>query len=141
MFAASKLLVCLAFCGSVLAVTSFTGANNFYIPGLPSNERKALLQGMSDANMKVRLLLFASPLRRQADPFPPLLFPQVLRIFVQGFSGGRKGSSGKGLPDVEPNAIGTYDDTILNAIDDLMVRLSTPQAFIFIMLTTFSSGN
>lgn len=60
MFAASKLLVFLAFCGSALAVTSFTGANNFYIPGLPSDERKALLQGMSDANMKVRLLLLCA---------------------------------------------------------------------------------
>ncbi|KAF7978981.1 hypothetical protein HWV62_44237 [Athelia sp. TMB] len=50
---------------------------------------------------------------------------KVLRTFVQGVGTNQKNSDNIYVPDVEPNAIGTYDDTILNAIDQLMVEANS----------------
>ncbi|KAH7097920.1 glycoside hydrolase superfamily [Auriculariales sp. MPI-PUGE-AT-0066] len=82
----------------VNALSSFAGANNYFAYALPSNERYALLQSMNAANMK------------------------VLRTFVNGVSSGQKNGDNRAVPDLEPNAIRQYDDTILNAIDQLMVE-------------------
>ncbi|EIW75190.1 glycoside hydrolase family 5 protein [Coniophora puteana RWD-64-598 SS2] len=91
-------LTVLAACAAkAVAADSFTGTSNFYAYALPKSEQQALLQGMSDAGMK------------------------VLRTFVQGVPAGQKGSDNIQVNDVEGNGIGQWDDTILNAIDELMV--------------------
>ena len=47
---------------------------------------------------------------------------QVLRVFVNGVTAGQKGSSNIAIPDLEAKGFAQWDDTILNAIDQLMVR-------------------
>ncbi|KZV91729.1 glycoside hydrolase [Exidia glandulosa HHB12029] len=83
---------------TVSAFASFAGANNYYAYALPSNERFALFQSMNAANMK------------------------VLRTFVNGVPAGQKNSDNVAVPDLEPNQIRVYDDTILDMIDELMVE-------------------
>jgi hypothetical protein len=51
-----------------------------------------------------------------------LLAIQVLRVFVNGVTAGQKGSSNIAIPDLEAKGFAQWDDTILNAIDQLMVR-------------------
>ncbi|KAF5360071.1 hypothetical protein D9758_007553 [Tetrapyrgos nigripes] len=82
---------------SVGAANSFAGANNYYAYSLPDADRHALLDGMKAAGMK------------------------VLRTWVTGHAAGQKGSDNQAVPDLEHNGLGTYDDTILNQIDQLMV--------------------
>ncbi|KZP08273.1 glycoside hydrolase family 5 protein [Athelia psychrophila] len=90
--------------GSVVcasATTSFSGASNFYAYALPESERTSLLSNMQSAGMK------------------------VLRTFVQGVGASQKSSSNIYVPDVEPITIGIYNDTILDAIDQLMVEANS----------------
>ncbi|KZP30326.1 glycoside hydrolase family 5 protein [Athelia psychrophila] len=90
--------------GSVVcasATTSFSGASNFYAYALPESERTSLLSNMQSAGMK------------------------VLRTFVQGVDASQKNSSNIYVPDVEPITIGIYNDTILDAIDQLMVEANS----------------
>lgn len=47
---------------------------------------------------------------------------KVLRVFVNGVNSGQKGSDNIAIPDLEANGFAQWDDTILNAIDTLMVR-------------------
>ena len=51
---------------------------------------------------------------------------QVLRVFVNGVTAGQKGSSNIAIPipDLEAKGFAQWDDTILNAIDQLMVRIT-----------------
>jgi mannan endo-1,4-beta-mannosidase len=53
---------------------------------------------------------------------------QVLRTWVTGHDAGQKGSNSRAVPDLEHNGIGTYDDTILDQIDQLMVRAACTSA-------------
>jgi len=46
----------------------------------------------------------------------------VLRVFVNGVTAGQKSSSNIAIPDLEAKGFAQWDDTILNAIDQLMVR-------------------
>jgi mannan endo-1,4-beta-mannosidase len=46
---------------------------------------------------------------------------KVLRTWVTGHAAGQKGSDSREVPDLEHNGLGTYDDTILNQLDQLMV--------------------
>ncbi|KAL0062007.1 hypothetical protein AAF712_011163 [Marasmius tenuissimus] len=82
---------------SALAANSFAGANNYFIYSLPDTDRHAILDGMKAAGMK------------------------VLRTWVTGHTSGQKNSSNTDIPDLEHNGIGTYDDKILDQIDQLMV--------------------
>ncbi|KAJ8094978.1 hypothetical protein PM082_010195 [Marasmius tenuissimus] len=82
---------------SALAANSFAGANNYFIYSLPDTDRHAILDGMKAAGMK------------------------VLRTWVTGHTAGQKNSSNTDIPDLEHNGIGTYDDKILDQIDQLMV--------------------
>lgn len=54
-----------------------------------------------------------------------LLAVQVLRVFVNGVTAGQKGSTNVVIPDLEAKGFAQWDDTILNAIDQLMVRGQT----------------
>jgi len=67
------------------------------------------------------------------DKPPSYLYPQqttflaaqVLRVFVNGVTAGQKGSTNVAIPDLEAKGFAQWDDTILNAIDQLMVRGQT----------------
>lgn len=80
------------------ATSTFTGSNNYYAYALPPSERYELFQNMNAANMK------------------------VLRVFVNGIGNYAKGASLTAIPDLEHNGFAQWDDTILNAIDTLMVE-------------------
>jgi len=78
---------------------SLNGINiDYYAYTLPSSEQQELFSYMQSAGMK------------------------VLRTWVSGQGANQKGSDGIAVPDLEANGIGNYDDTILNAIDQLMVN-------------------
>ncbi|KAJ6562737.1 glycoside hydrolase family 5 protein [Mycena vulgaris] len=81
-----------------LAANSFAGANNYYVYSLPQADRLTLLNGMQAAGMK------------------------VLRTWVTGHAAGQKNSNNIAVADLEAKGIGSYDDTILNMIDQLMVE-------------------
>ncbi|KAJ6552845.1 hypothetical protein B0H19DRAFT_1210978 [Mycena capillaripes] len=72
-------------------------SGNYYLHALPQAERLAILDGMQAAGMK------------------------VLRTWVGGLHAGQKASTNIAVPDLEANGIGSYDDTVLNLIDQLMV--------------------
>ncbi|KAF8181368.1 glycoside hydrolase family 5 protein [Mycena galopus ATCC 62051] len=84
---------------SALAANSWAGANNYYIYALPQVDRLAILTGMQTAGMK------------------------VLRTWVTGFGAGQKASDNVAVNDLEANGLGTYNDTVLDLIDQLMVRI------------------
>jgi mannan endo-1,4-beta-mannosidase len=47
---------------------------------------------------------------------------KVLRVWVDGQStASTKGTTITSYPDLETTAVGTYDDTVLNLLDDVMV--------------------
>uniref|UniRef100_A0A0W0F991 mannan endo-1,4-beta-mannosidase n=1 Tax=Moniliophthora roreri TaxID=221103 RepID=A0A0W0F991_MONRR len=91
------LLTILSIVHQGFTANSFAGANNYYIYSLPDADRHAILDGMQAAGMK------------------------VLRTWVTGHDAGQKGSNSRAVPDLEHNGIGTYDETILDQIDQLMV--------------------
>ncbi|KAI5124677.1 hypothetical protein M0805_004285 [Coniferiporia weirii] len=101
LFARSVLLGALACISGITgasAANSFAGANLYYAAGLSSSERQTLLQGMEDAGMK------------------------VLRVWLDGESTSTtKGTTITSYNSLEPNVIGTYDDTVLNLLDTFMV--------------------
>ncbi|KAF7354066.1 hypothetical protein MVEN_01093900 [Mycena venus] len=82
---------------SALAANSWAGANNYYLYALPQVDRLAILSGMQSAGMK------------------------VLRTWVTGFGAGQKASNNVAVHDLEANGLGTYNDTVLDLIDQLMV--------------------
>ncbi|KAF8319990.1 glycoside hydrolase [Clavulina sp. PMI_390] len=93
----SSALLALLSSTKVVFANNFAGANNYYAASLSQTSRYALLNAMQAANMK------------------------VLRTWVSGHSAGQKGSDNTAVNDLEWQGVGTYDDTILNAIDQLMV--------------------
>ncbi|KAI5115894.1 hypothetical protein M0805_002469 [Coniferiporia weirii] len=77
---------------------NFAGSNLYYAAGLSSDQRKTYLSALTDANMK------------------------VLRVWLDGQStGSTEGTTITTYPSLEPNAIGQYDDTVLNNLDDFML--------------------
>ena len=46
---------------------------------------------------------------------------KVLRVWLDGASGTQKGTVVDAFPDLEPKEIGTYDDTVLERLDTLML--------------------
>ncbi|KAJ7321362.1 glycoside hydrolase family 5 protein [Mycena albidolilacea] len=90
-------LVLPALLHSALAANSWAGANNYYIYALPQADRLTILSGMQTIGMK------------------------VLRTWVTGFGAGQKDSTNVEVHDLEANGLGTYNETVLNLIDQLMV--------------------
>ncbi|KZS86864.1 beta-1,3-mannanase [Sistotremastrum niveocremeum HHB9708] len=78
---------------------SFAGANLYYAAGLSTSEQNTLFSAMKSANMK------------------------VLRVWLDGQSTATtKGTTITSYNDLEPNTVGTYDDTVLNLLDAVMVN-------------------
>jgi mannan endo-1,4-beta-mannosidase len=78
---------------------SFGGANSYYLYTYQSDEQLQVLDAMKAAGLR------------------------TLRIFISQQWANQKGSSNVAVSDVE-HPVGTYDDSILNMIDSLMVRSS-----------------
>ena len=72
------------------------GCDSYFLYAMSEPDRIAHLSAMHDAGMK------------------------VVRIFVTGVGKGSKGSSATDVPDLEPETVGVYDDTILEKIDQLL---------------------
>ncbi|KDQ61350.1 glycoside hydrolase family 5 protein [Jaapia argillacea MUCL 33604] len=82
----------------VLAANSFAGSNLYYAAGLSGSERATLLSGMQSAGMK------------------------VLRVWLDGESTATtKATTITTYPDLEPVTVGTYNDTVLDLLDDFML--------------------
>lgn len=47
---------------------------------------------------------------------------KYVRLFISYTAANNKDTGSREMPDIEPVAVGTYDDTQLNAIDQLMVE-------------------
>ncbi|ORY88173.1 glycoside hydrolase superfamily [Leucosporidium creatinivorum] len=72
------------------------GASSYYLFALADTERYAVLDALKDGGFK------------------------VVRIFVSYVGANNKGSNSVEVNDMEPKEVGTYDDTILEKIDQLM---------------------
>ncbi|KAI0916002.1 hypothetical protein AcV5_003460 [Taiwanofungus camphoratus] len=97
-------LLCVSLLGLKVGQTanSFAGSNLYYASGLNDNDSTTILQGLSDAGMK------------------------VLRVWLDGQSLSQQGTNVNTFPDLEPNQIcngdtSCYDDTVLQRLDDFMV--------------------
>jgi hypothetical protein len=47
---------------------------------------------------------------------------KTLRLFISFTPANNKATGSVNMPDIEPNQVGTYDDTQLRAIDQLMIE-------------------
>lgn len=78
--------------------TSFAGVNSFFLHAFQQSDRIAVLDAVKAANLK------------------------YVRLFISYTAANNKNTGSREMPDIEPVAVGTYDDTQLNAIDQLMVE-------------------
>ncbi|CEQ43083.1 SPOSA6832_04978 [Sporobolomyces salmonicolor] len=78
----------------------WTGVSSYYLFALSSSDRSAVLDAIKAGGFK------------------------VVRIFVAGVGANNKGSGNAAVNDVEPDTVGTYSDTILGLIDQLMYDCS-----------------
>ncbi|KAH8118747.1 beta-1,3-mannanase [Phellopilus nigrolimitatus] len=112
-------LACVSNIGSgqlAWAANSFAGSNLYYAAGLSASDRSTLLQGMQDAGMK------------------------VLRVWLDGQStASTKGTTITTYPSLEPNEIGTYDDTVLNLLDEFMVDAQAHKIKLLISMHSFNA--
>ncbi|KAH8120346.1 beta-1,3-mannanase [Phellopilus nigrolimitatus] len=98
------------------AANSFAGSNLYYAAGLSDSDRTTLLQGLQDAGMK------------------------VLRVWLDGQSSKTtKGTQIASFPSLEPDEIGTYDDTVLNKLDAFMVDAQAHKIKLLISMHSFNS--
>lgn len=79
----------------------FKGANSYYLWALNDPDRTEVLDALVTGGIT------------------------VVRIFIAHVNANNKGSNNPDVNDLEPVALGTYDDTILEKIDQLMLDCST----------------
>ncbi|GAA5992473.1 hypothetical protein JCM11641_000833 [Rhodosporidiobolus odoratus] len=77
---------------------AWKGVSSYYLFALSDSDRVAVLDAIKGGGFK------------------------VVRIFVASVEGNNKGSGNAGVRDLEAGGVGTYDDTILEKIDQLMVE-------------------
>ncbi|KAK4046150.1 hypothetical protein OIV83_006291 [Microbotryomycetes sp. JL201] len=75
---------------------AWSGVSSYYLYAMADDDRAQVLDAVKGAGFK------------------------VIRIFVAYVGHGNKGSNSYEVPDLEPNEVGTYDDTVLYKIDQLM---------------------
>ncbi|KAK4055925.1 hypothetical protein OIO90_002918 [Microbotryomycetes sp. JL221] len=75
---------------------AWTGVSSYYLYAMEDGDRLEVLDAVKNAGFK------------------------VIRIFVAFVGHGNKGSNSIEVPDLEPNEVGSYDDTVLYKIDQLM---------------------
>lgn len=112
------LLVCLLFATTAEANPSWVGTSLYYIAGLHSDTQQYLFQNLQSAGVK------------------------VIRVWLDGQSGSPKGSTITPFPDLEPNQIGSYDDTVLNLMDTVMINAKSYGIKLMISMHSFNAlGN
>ena len=79
---------------------NWAGANSFFLFALNQTDRLAHLAALQAASMR------------------------VVRIFLSAVGDRAKGSSSTATPDLEPDTVGVFDDSILLRIDQLMLEAS-----------------
>jgi len=108
----------------VLAVTvfrvssykSFAGSNLYYGAGLYPNEQTFLFSNLQKAGIK------------------------VLRVWLDGQSSATtKGTNIQSYPDLEPYQIGSFDDTVLELIDSLMLTAHQYRIKLLISMHSFNA--
>ncbi|EAT84154.2 hypothetical protein SNOG_07878 [Parastagonospora nodorum SN15] len=78
--------------------TSWAGVNSYFLHAYQTADRIAVLDAIKDAKLK------------------------TLRLFISFTPANNKATGSVNMPDIEPNQVGTYDDTQLRAIDQLMIE-------------------
>ncbi|RAR11698.1 glycoside hydrolase family 5 protein [Stemphylium lycopersici] len=78
--------------------SSWAGVNSYFLHAYQKADRLAVLDAVKDAKLK------------------------TLRIFISHTFQNNKDTGSVNMPDIEPQQVGTYDDTQLRAIDQLMVE-------------------
>ncbi|KAJ5224970.1 glycoside hydrolase family 5 protein [Penicillium chermesinum] len=89
-------LVSLAGAPRVFAAKSFAGSNLYYAAGLSSDEQETLFSGLQDAGAK------------------------VLRVWLDAEDSPQKNTTFTSYPPLESDKPGSWDDTVLNNLDDVM---------------------
>jgi len=106
----------LAIASSAFAANSFAGSNLYYAAGLSSSQQDTLFSAMKSAGMK------------------------VLRVWVDGESTATtKNTPITSYPSVEPNTIGSYDSTVLNLLDAVMVKAHSFGIKLLISMHSFNA--
>ncbi|KAJ8128520.1 hypothetical protein O1611_g5113 [Lasiodiplodia mahajangana] len=100
MKASFTLAACLA-AGRALGAASFAGSNLYYAAGLDATQQDYLFTNLKSADVK------------------------VLRVWLDGQSEEQKGTKLNSYPSLEGAAPGTFNDEVLNRLDDLMHRAAT----------------
>ncbi|KAJ3202416.1 hypothetical protein HDU82_007369 [Entophlyctis luteolus] len=85
---------------TVAAKSQWSGVNSYFIHTLPSTDQESLLTSLQSAGVT------------------------KIRIFITSFAAGGKSTNSVGADDLETTTVGVYDDTILDQIDQLMLRMS-----------------
>ncbi|KAH7919242.1 glycoside hydrolase family 5 protein [Leucogyrophana mollusca] len=97
------------------AANSFAGSNLYYAAGLYPDARATLLDGLQSAGLK------------------------VLRVWLDGQSETQKGTPINPFPDLEPVTIGTYNDTVLDRLDDFMLDAHSHGIKLLISMHSFNA--
>ncbi|KAI0202966.1 beta-1,3-mannanase [Astrocystis sublimbata] len=92
---------CLALAGRALGAASFPGSNLYYAAGLSTDQQDYLFKNLQDAGVK------------------------VLRVWLDGQSESQKGTKLNPWNSLEGDSPGSYDDTVLTRLDDVMHRAAT----------------
>ncbi|KAI0947704.1 hypothetical protein AcW1_009401 [Taiwanofungus camphoratus] len=115
-------LLCVSLLGLKVGqgANSFAGSNLYYAAGLNDNDSTTILQGLSDARMK------------------------VLRVWLDGQSSSQQGTNINTFPDLEPNQIcngdtSYYDDTVLQRLDDFMMAARSYGIKLLISMHSFNA--
>ncbi|KIJ62581.1 glycoside hydrolase family 5 protein [Hydnomerulius pinastri MD-312] len=98
-----------------LAANSFAGSNLYYAAGLSSATRGTLLDALQGTGVK------------------------VLRVWLDGQSQSQKGTTIDPFPDLEPVTIGTYNDTVLERLDDFMIDAQAHGIKLLISMHSFNA--
>jgi len=80
------------------APVSFGGTASFFLHALPSSTQDEILDNIRNAGLK------------------------VVRVFISRFYSNEKGSGNYAMNDIEPNTVGSFDNTQLNALNNLMLK-------------------
>ncbi|KAF7967040.1 hypothetical protein HWV62_36002 [Athelia sp. TMB] len=64
---------------------------------------------------------------------------KVPRVWLDGASGEQKGTAVDAFPDLEPKEIGTYDDTVLERLDTLMLATRAAGIKLLISMHSFNA--
>ncbi|KAI0471666.1 glycoside hydrolase superfamily [Xylariaceae sp. FL0804] len=83
---------------AVLAATAWAGSNLYYAAGLSTSEQETLFSGLQGIGAK------------------------VLRVWLDGQTSPQKGTTFTSFPSLETDSPGDWDDTVLNLLDDVMVK-------------------